>query len=235
MKKAMLIVTLGVFTAWGNGVQADIGAAGKRDGVIVGSILAGTALAGPIGFIAGTVGGAWLGERVYEAEEVPSLKAELAQSQLQLAESDTQIAVLGKALNSARSQNLHYAQIVMDQLELAMLFKTGASGLTPGGQHRLQMLSGFLKDNPDVGIRLDGYADPRGDDNFNQQLSEARVAFVRKQLIDEGIPASRIAAFAHGKSQSQSTQGDLDGYALERVVTIQLSQDDEKSGLAATH
>lgn len=235
MKKTVLIVLLSVCAVWGNGVQADIGAAGKRDGVIVGSILAGAVLGGPLGFVAGSFGGAWLGEQVYAADAMPALQADLATTRSQLISSGEQLAVTSRALREARSQNLHYAQIVMDQLELAMLFKTGASGLTASGQQRVDMLAAFLKDNPDVDIRLDGYADPRGEAAFNQKLSEQRVDHVRNQLVAQGVPSTRISSHAHGKSRSQSSEGDLDAYALERVVTIQLTQDAGKQGFAASH
>ena len=43
-------------------------------------------------------------------------------------------------------------------------------------------------------------------------------------LTGAGVPAGRIIIEAHGKSESQSEAGDLDGYALERRVSVRLEQ-----------
>ena len=39
-----------------------------------------------------------------------------------------------------------------------------------------------------------------------------------------GVPAGRIVVEAHGNGESQSQQGDLDAYALDRRVTVRLEQ-----------
>jgi outer membrane protein OmpA-like peptidoglycan-associated protein len=105
-----------------------------------------------------------------------------------------------------------------------MLFKTNATVLTTTGQRRLARLAEFLVANPQIAIRLDGYADPRGDDSYNKQLSLGRVRHVAQALEDFGVDVARIESFHHGDSQSAAPQGDYDAYALERAVKINLSQ-----------
>ena len=43
-------------------------------------------------------------------------------------------------------------------------------------------------------------------------------------LTAAGVPAGRIVIEAHGKSESQSEAGDLDGYAFDRRVSVRLEQ-----------
>ena len=113
---------------------------------------------------------------------------------------------------------------MLDQLQLEMLFRTGATELTNTGQMRLAALADFLVDNPQIAIRLDGYADPRGDDSYNAQLSLGRVSHVARLLEQHGVDSARIQRFSHGASESVAAEGDYDAYALERAVKIELTQ-----------
>ena len=71
---------------------------------------------------------------------------------------------------------------------------------------------------PDIHIQLDGFADERGDDAYNQQLSERRVQFIRDQFVAAGVHPDRIDVNAHGESAAQDET--LDSYALERRVSV---------------
>ena len=73
-------------------------------------------------------------------------------------------------------------------------------------------------------MHVAGYADPRGSDAYNDALSLRRAQEVAAVLTAAGLPATRISVESHGKSESQSEEGDLDGYALERRVTVRLQQ-----------
>ena len=77
---------------------------------------------------------------------------------------------------------------------------------------------------PDAVVRIAGYADPRGSDAYNDALSLRRAQAAAAALTSAGLPAGRIIIEAHGKSESQSEPGDLDGYAFDRRVTVRLEQ-----------
>ncbi len=81
----------------------------------------------------------------------------------------------------------------------------------------------FLAEQPEIDVMLSGYADPRGDDEFNLELSEQRVRSVADSLQASGVGPERITINAYGDRQSSAVDGDLDAYALERRVTIELS------------
>ena len=77
---------------------------------------------------------------------------------------------------------------------------------------------------PDIYIQLDGFADERGDEDYNLALSERRVQYIRDQLVAAGIDPDRINVTAHG--ESVATEATLDSYALERRVSVTLFIDD---------
>jgi outer membrane protein OmpA-like peptidoglycan-associated protein len=196
----------------------------KKSATFLGATAAGVALGGPFGLVAGAVVGTWFTDKLDAADQVDESRDQLVTARMELRESRTDIAQLEAALQDSRDTSAQYAQLVLDQLQLEMLFKTNATELTTTGQQRLARLAEFLVANPQIAIRLDGYADPRGDDSYNQQLSLGRVRHVAQALEDFGVDVARIESFSHGDSQSAAPEGDYDAYALERAVKINLSQ-----------
>jgi outer membrane protein OmpA-like peptidoglycan-associated protein len=55
----------------------------------------------------------------------------------------------------------------------------------------------WLKDHPNVRVRLSGYTDPRGDIVYNLALSHRRAENVKQQLVRMGVAENRIE-FATG-------------------------------------
>ena len=118
--------------------------------------------------------------------------------------------------------NLLQAGIAMD-----LLFRTDEAVLADTTGGRLHELATTLAAMPGIRVQLDGYADERGDELYNQQLSEQRVNFIRDQLVIAGVDASRITAAAHGESPAQDDT--VDSYALERRVSLKLYTEDVTS------
>lgn len=229
--KALSIVVAGLLaTATIPPAHADDLLPTKQGVTFLGSTAAGVALGGPIGMLAGAAIGAWFSENletVAEAEDnrqqLASTRVELEQVESRLQRSRQDMIALQQQLEVARDTGLQYAQLMLEQLELEMLFKTNQPELTAAGQRRLQTLATFLSGNPDIAVRLDGYADPRGTDSYNMQLSVARGSHVAQALQELGVDPARVETFSHGASQSSASTGDYDAYALERVVKINLS------------
>ena len=63
----------------------------------------------------------------------------------------------------------------------------------------------YLQARPDAHLILEGHADVRGSDAFNQALSERRVARVKSFLVEQGIPESDIETKAFGKQHNLTT------------------------------
>jgi outer membrane protein OmpA-like peptidoglycan-associated protein len=79
-------------------------------------------------------------------------------------------------------------------------------GLLPGQQNILTALATdfkkYLETKPDAHLTLEGHADIRGSDAYNQTLSERRVASVKSFLVTQGVPESDIETKAYGKQQN---------------------------------
>jgi outer membrane protein OmpA-like peptidoglycan-associated protein len=86
--------------------------------------------------------------------------------------------------------------------------KSLKGGLVPSQQKTLLALATdfkkYLESKPDAHLILEGHADVRGSDAYNQTLSERRVAAVKSFLVENGIPEANIDTLAFGKQRNLS-------------------------------
>lgn len=185
----------------------------KQASVFTGAAVAGAAVGGPVGFIAGALGGAWLGEQIKQAEEADMLAT-------QLTESRAELSTLAQQLDAAHLSANDANELALDSLQFQLLFTTGDDQLQEGQLHQLGALADFLNRHPQLQVQLEGRADPRGSDGYNNVLSDQRALAVQRALESYGVAASRISRRALGATYSQAAQGDADAYAMERRVDI---------------
>lgn len=213
-------------------VAAQAGAS-KQENIGVGSgAIIGAAAGGPVGLIIGAAIGASIGDNIHQkTSEIESLSVSLEQSRGEVESLERDVSDLDAdidALNAdlVRMQRIARPEVVsLLQAGIAMdlLFRTDESVLADTTGIRLNELATTLATMPDIQVQLDGFADERGDEGYNQQLSQQRVEFVRDQLIAAGIQPSRISVAAHGESPAQDES--IDSYALERRVSLTLFVD----------
>ncbi|WP_226648795.1 OmpA family protein [Microbulbifer variabilis] len=226
MKKALLVATLSSLIA--SGTQAsELNESkltpAKQATVFTTAAVAGAAVGGPFGFIAGAIGGAWLGEQVKQAEEADMLATQLTESRAELSN-------LAQQLDAARLSANDASQVALDSLQFQMLFTTGEDELQATQLQQLNAMADFLKRHPHLQIHLEGHADPRGSDGYNNVLSDQRALSVEQALVSLGIDASRISRRAMGSTYSQAPKGDVDAYAMERRVDIRFSLPEAMAG-----
>ena len=65
----------------------------------------------------------------------------------------------------------------------------------------LKAKAGFLKDNPDVRLRIEGNCDERGTNEYNLALGERRANSAAKFLISLGISPDRIENISYGEER----------------------------------
>ncbi len=212
-------------------------AASKQEKIGVGAgAIVGAAAGGPVGLIIGAAIGAGIGDNMQrKSDEIDSLSAELAASRTEVVKLERDMSRMDRNLDtlSAELQRLQryaspeIASLLQAGIAMDLLFRTDEAVLADTTGGRLHELATTLASMPAIRVQLDGFADERGDADYNQQLSEQRVNFIRDQLVTAGVDASRISATAHGESPAQDTS--VDSYALERRVSLKLYTDDVTS------
>jgi outer membrane protein OmpA-like peptidoglycan-associated protein len=80
------------------------------------------------------------------------------------------------------------------------------AGLVPSQQKTLLTLATdfkkYLESKPDAHLVLEGHADVRGSDAYNQALSERRAARAKSFLVENGVPEASIETMAYGKQRN---------------------------------
>jgi peptidoglycan-associated lipoprotein len=78
----------------------------------------------------------------------------------------------------------------------------------------------FMKQNPTFEIGIEGFADPRGTDAYNQALSERRVKAILNALVAEGASAGAIRTGAEGEKNRNCGEDTEGCYQLNRRVEV---------------
>jgi len=248
-----MVGTLGLICVSAAAMADDLKPATPHEplGFVTGGVIGGFA-GGPVGAVIGAGLGTWLGNRVHRAGD--AAKAEAAAAALQtdnaalqadqatlrsekamllaeegaLAETNRRLSVqlqdLTHQIETAQSAD-NAASAVLDGLEGDVLFRTGSAEITPEIAHRVLVLAQAIGKSPDIKVRLEGYADPRGTEDVNMKLSQARANAVRDLFLAAGISQAALEVNAYGKSRSVAA--DSDGYAFERRVRLTLEAQGE--------
>jgi peptidoglycan-associated lipoprotein len=75
------------------------------------------------------------------------------------------------------------------------------SNIRPDAAKELDKLVKIMLDNPTIWIELGSHTDSRGNDQYNQWLSQSRANSAVQYIIDRGISKNRITAKGYGESQ----------------------------------
>jgi outer membrane protein OmpA-like peptidoglycan-associated protein len=175
-----------------------------------GLTIAGTVAAGPIGFLVGALGGAFLADQSRQANNAEIALKEADQKQEQL-----QFVLQQKEADVSRLEDL-----ATQRMTFQVLFASGADTLNELDKQRIKALADHLHANPELVVKLDGHADPRGTDEYNNVLSQERAKAVKDALEELGIAAERISYTGHGNRYSSAPKGDEEAYQQERRVDI---------------
>jgi len=206
------------------------GSTSKEEGMGVGAgaVIGGFA-GGPVGIILGAAFGAKLGDAMHQRDtEVERLSASLQGSQHRVQKLERDIDALGGDLERMQAESRpELLSLLQAGIEMDLLFRTDEHVLSATTGSRLQQLAASLATMPDVFIRLDGFADERGDAEYNQKLSARRAEHVRYVLLANGFPAARINVKAHG--ESPAADDNVDSFAFERKVSLTLYIEDSPS------
>ncbi|MEM7502880.1 MAG: DUF456 family protein [Pseudomonadota bacterium] len=199
-------------------------------------LIIGAAAGGPVGAILGAAVGAKLGDTLHSRNErADALSADLKGAEARVAALQSDISTLDRSNDALLADVQKLETLARPELiallnagiEMELLFRTDEDVLNERTNERISQLAAALGQLPDILIRLDGFADKRGDAEYNRGLSLRRVEGVKDVLVAAGVPASRIQVHAHG--ESESADDSADSYALQRKVSVTLFVDDSRS------
>jgi OOP family OmpA-OmpF porin len=81
----------------------------------------------------------------------------------------------------------------------------------------------FMKAHSNATVVLEGHASSIGDAKYNQMLSEKRAQAVAKELIKDGIDASRISTIGYGEERLKNSAKTKEAHAQNRRVEANIT------------
>ena len=204
-------------------------------GVVAGGII-GALLGGPPGALAGAALGGYTGERTHEAGKVESLQASNAALSVErdrlASERESLQADLAQtrrklALEHEAAAEVASAAALAHGLAFGVGFRTDSAEPPDLETDGLAALAALVNAVPELEVQLDGYADPRGTEDHNLQLSTERAEAIRRRLVELGVDAGRIRVAGHGATTSADA-ADPDAWAFERRVSIRLGLSEDR-------
>jgi outer membrane protein OmpA-like peptidoglycan-associated protein len=94
---------------------------------------------------------------------------------------------------------------------------------------KIKEIAAFMKQNPTFEIGIEGFADPRGTDAYNQALSERRVKAILNALVAEGASADAIRTGAEGEKNRNCGEETEGCYQMNRRVEVFVRPDARRS------
>lgn len=210
----------------------------------------GAGVGGPVGAVVGGIMGLMIGENVNEEKRSEDLHAKL-QSQDQaldsveakyLALQNEHMATL-VALKQLENQ---YQQVQSSQVQLAAMqketapvdltellnseaniqFKTASYQLEQHYVEQLDKVAEQLKADAKMVVQLFGYADRRGEENYNLTLSEKRADQVKRYLVSKGVNVAQIETAGYGEAQPVTVKQTWENDFFDRRVVVRLTSED---------
>lgn len=149
--------------------------------------------------------------------------ADQAQQQAQQAEQEKAAmrAKLLQQLNTILQTRDTQRGLIVNMSDI--LFETGQYKLKQGAREALAKVAGVLLAYPGLNVEIDGYTDNVGSEQTNETLSEKRAESVRDFLVQQGVPASSVAAHGFGEANPVAVNDTVVGRQLNRRVELVLS------------
>ncbi|OGI09416.1 MAG: hypothetical protein A2Y40_01970 [Candidatus Margulisbacteria bacterium GWF2_35_9] len=104
------------------------------------------------------------------------------------------------------------------KINLNINFKTDKYDVEERYYTRIQEFVKFLKDNPELKVRIEGHTDNVGSKEYNQKLSENRARSVAEFIYGLGIKQSQVSYIGFGLTQAVADNDTEEGRAINRRI-----------------
>jgi len=104
--------------------------------------------------------------------------------------------------------------------ERSVYYEYDKADFRPEARSLLEANARYLREHPDVKVRVEGNADERGSAEYNLALGQRRAEAVTRTLKVMGVSESRIEAVSLGKEKPKKTGHDETSWAENRRSDI---------------
>lgn len=133
---------------------------------------------------------------------------------------DKQAADLRQSIGNSNISVTNAGDRLIVNMPQDVLFATGSADLRPDLTADLRAVAANLIDYPASRIEVIGHTDNVGSAALNQDLSQRRAASVANVLVNNGVPAGRVATMGRGEDAPIASNLSDAGRAQNRRVEI---------------
>jgi outer membrane protein OmpA-like peptidoglycan-associated protein len=139
---------------------------------------------------------------------------------------DGGVEAAGKTLGLEGALKELRAEVTPEEIKIDLsadvLFDFDKADPKPAAEQQLGHLLTVVNSRPNAAVAIEGHTDVRGDDAYNQSLSQRRAESVRTWLTAHGVAASRITATGAGESRPVRTGDTEPDHQANRRVEIRI-------------
>jgi outer membrane protein OmpA-like peptidoglycan-associated protein/tetratricopeptide (TPR) repeat protein len=103
-----------------------------------------------------------------------------------------------------------------------IFFDTNSSVLRPESKTEIERVAEILSDNPEIRIEISGHTDSKGEDKYNQWLSEKRAKSVVDAIIELDIGSSRLEYKGYGELDPIESNLTEEGRMINRRTEFEI-------------
>lgn len=176
-------------------------------------------------------------ERIARIRGAVMNEAAAQQAQAELEQRERELRAVLVALAIAQAERGAMMEQMMDQEQgpvrvAGVFFETGRDELSTAARKQLDIVANELQSNPELSTVIEGFADIRGDEERNLELSERRANTVREYLASRGVDAERLEAVGRGEDYPVASNETPTGRAANRRVELSTGVDPSTSARA---
>ena len=176
-------------------------AAGGAAGAAVGNKNGGTARGAIIGAVVGGSAGAIIGHQM-----------------------DQRAKELKQAIPNARVERV--GEGILVTFDSGLLFDFNSDALKAPARSNLQALAQNVDKYPNTYLMIVGHTDAKGDDTYNQRLSERRANSAASFLRSQGVAGTRVRMAGRGEGEPVADNASETGRQANRRVEVALFADE---------
>lgn len=105
--------------------------------------------------------------------------------------------------------------------ERSVFFEYDKSALTAQDRNLVEAHARYLREHPELKVRVEGNADERGSKEYNLALGQRRAESVTKAMRLLGVSDQRVEAVSYGEEKPRSQGHDEQAWAQNRRSDIQ--------------
>lgn len=107
-----------------------------------------------------------------------------------------------------------------------IFYEFDRADLTPESTESLDKLVVMMNENPNITIELSAHCDYRGNDAYNQRLSQRRAESVVRYLIQNGVAEDRLTAVGYGESRPKVITKKLAETLQADTIKVEVQEND---------